>query len=298
LNVAVAQLEPKAIQIYLFRIDVFLSSLSVCYKVSVNWREIPLVRHPLSEPSAFTAESLVAAVRSERNLPVQAVPRLCILEFDGDLTDWMVKIGYARAYESWACFHTVMHSIEIDGSTCGIIARTIGGPYAVLIAEQLRASGAELILGLTSAGRVSRSLPLPSLVVVQSAIRDEGTSYHYVAPGSSVESDSELVTTVAKGIASLGLPVFSGPVWTTDAPYRETQQQLDSYATEGVLAVEMQAASLLAFSQATGMPAGIVALVSNAADHSKDIFNKGPYEFGQRLIEEMCRAGIRYLTRR
>lgn len=270
----------------------------MCYKPFVRPKDIPLLQHPLTEPSAFTAEGLVAAVRSDRNLPSEPVPRVCVLEFDGDLTDWMAATGYAQVRKTWPCFHTVMHSIDVNGNTCGIIARTIGGPYAVLIAEQLRVSGAELILGLTSAGRVSRSLPLPTLVVVQNAIRDEGTSYHYVPPGNPVESDSELVTTLMNGIGSLGLPVFSGRVWTTDAPYRETQQQLDTYATEGVLAVEMQAASLLAFSKATGMPVGIVALVSNAVDHTEDTFNKGPHAFGQRLIEAMCRAGIRHLARR
>ncbi len=236
--------------------------------------DIPLLQHPLNEPSAFTAEALVAAVRSERKLPRQVVPRICILEFDGDLTDWLVKTAHARAYENWACFHTVMHSIDVDGNSCGIIARTIGGPYAVLIAEQLRASGAELILGLTSAGRVSRLLPLPSLVVAQEAIRDEGTSYHYVAAGNRVESNPELVEALVNGIASLGLPVSSGLVWSTDAPYRETKRQLDTHAAEGVLAVEMQAASLFAFSQATGMPVGVVALVSNAVDHTEDTFKK------------------------
>ena len=60
----------------------------------------------------------------------------------------------------------------------------------------------------------------------------------------------------------------------------------------------MQAASLLAFSKVTGMPVGVVALVSNAVGHMEDIFNKGPYELGQRLIEAMCCAGNRYLTRR
>jgi uridine phosphorylase len=145
---------------------------------------------------------------------------------------------------------------------------------------------------------VSRSLPLPSLVVAREAIRDEGTSYHYIAAGESVESNAELVAALAHGVGSLGLPVSSGRVWTTDAPYRETQQQLDAHAAKGVLAVEMQAASLFAFSKATGMPVGVFALVSNAVDHMEDIFNKGPYELGQRLIEAMCFAGNGYLTRR
>ena len=265
---------------------------------SVTDRDIPLLQHPLNEPSAFTAEALVAAVRSERNIRVQSVPRICVLEFDGDLTDWLSKTGHARPHENWACFHTVMHAIEVDGETCGIIARTIGGPYAVLIAEQLRASGAELILGLTTAGRVSRSLPLPSLVVAQDAIRDEGTSYHYIAVGNRVAAESKLVHALIEGVSGLGLPVSGGSVWTTDAPYRETQRQIDSHAANGVLAVEMQAASLFAFSQATGMPVGVVALVSNAVDHTEDAFNKGPHEFGRRLIEAMCRAGAELLARR
>jgi uridine phosphorylase len=264
----------------------------------VTKRDIPLLGHPLNEPSAFTAEALVAAVRAERSLALQSVPRICILEFDGDLTDWLVETGHARAYKNWPCFHTNMHTIDIGGNTCGIIARTIGGPYAVLVAEQLRASGAELILGLTSAGRVSRSLPLPSLVVAQQAIRDEGTSYHYIAADKRVAADPDLAHALVEAIKDLGLPVSTGAVWTTDAPYRETQRQLDTCEPIGVLAVEMQAASLFAFSQATGMPTGIVALVSNAVDHTQDTFNKGSYEFGQRLVETMCRAAAGYLSRR
>ncbi|HYN15122.1 MAG TPA: hypothetical protein VES66_04950, partial [Terriglobales bacterium] len=83
-----------------------------------------------------TADSLVAAVRNERNLSPAAVPPVCVLEFDGDLTDWMVNAGHARVCKDWACFHTVMHTIDVDGTGCGIVARTIGGPYAVLVAEQ------------------------------------------------------------------------------------------------------------------------------------------------------------------
>jgi uridine phosphorylase len=267
----------------------------ICYNSLVQHNDIPLLEHPLAEPSAFTADGLIAAVRSERSLSPEAVPAVCLLEFDGDLTDWMVTSGYAQTYANWACFHTIMHTINVDGVHCGIVPRTIGGPYAVLVAEQLRASGAKVILGLTSAGRVGRSLPLPSLVIVEEAIRDEGTSYHYLPPGDSVHSDAALVMSLAREVGFEGLPVTRGRVWTTDAPYRETQQQLDHYAASGVLAVEMQSASLLAFSKAKEMPVGVIALVSNAVDHTEDSFSKGPYDFGKRLIERMCRAGMHYL---
>ena len=142
--------------------------------------ELPLFEHDFAAPSEFTAADLMASVRTLRNVPEQKAPPICILEFDGDLTDWLVQEDLAKPYPSWPCFHTTMYSVEAGGSAFGLIARTIGGPYAVLIAEQLITAGVELIVGITSAGRVAPSLPLPCIVVVSAAIRDEGTSHHYL----------------------------------------------------------------------------------------------------------------------
>jgi uridine phosphorylase len=256
---------------------------------------IPLLAHSLDAPTAFTPEALVAAVRAERGLACEPVPPVCVLEFDGDLTDWLVASGAGRPWKPWACFHTAMYSIEVDGTPCGVVPRTIGGPYAVLVAEQLRASGARVVLGLTSAGRVSGSLPVPSLVVPTEAIRDEGTSYHYLPASRSVVADAQLASCLAIGLQGLGLPISRGAVWTTDAPYRETNEQIAHHAKRGVLAVEMQAASLFAFALARGMPVGMVAHITNAVDHSQDPFHKGSHAFGQRVLEMMCRAAKTYM---
>ena len=213
-------------------------------------RRLPLLEHPLSAPSAFTPEALLEAVRVERKLPPDPVPEVCVLEFDGDLTDWLSATGQVRRHASWACFHTVMEALEVDGDQCGLIARTIGGPYAVLVAEQLAASGARVILGLTSAGRVWPQLPVPSLVVPVGAIRDEGTSFHYLPAAGTVDGDADLAAVLRDQLRPVGLPVVAGTVWTTDAPYRETAVQLEEHARAGVLAVEMQTASLFAFGAA------------------------------------------------
>jgi hypothetical protein len=114
-----------------------------------------LLHHEIDSPSEFTPDELVSAVSAARDLPDVAVPPVCVLDFDGDLTDWLVREGKATLFEPWACFHTKMYLLETDVARCGIIPRTIGGPYAVLIAEQLHVSGARLILGLTSAGRLA-----------------------------------------------------------------------------------------------------------------------------------------------
>ena len=255
----------------------------------------PLLDHNLDRPSAFTPEDLVAAVREERGLESDRVPAVCVLEFDGDLTDWLIATGKVRRWDAWGCFHTEMQALEVDGIICGIIPRTIGGPYTVLVAEQLQASGAGVVLGLTSSGRVLPSLPVPSLVVATSALRDEGTSHHYLPPASTVDAPPVLPDLLAAEVAATGMPVARGLVWTTDAPYRETREQLARHAAEGALAVEMQAASLFAFAAARGAAAGLVAHVTNAIDHTGEDFDKGAREDGLQLLEAICRAGLSYL---
>ena len=94
---------------------------------------------------------------------------------------------------------------------------------------------------------MSPDLPLPCLVVATSAIRDEGTSYHYLPPGSEVACKSPVVPLLERELITTGWAIRSGKVWTTDAPHRETKVQLDKWAREGVLAVEIQATSLFAF---------------------------------------------------
>lgn len=256
---------------------------------------LPLLDHPLEQASAFTPEALIAAVRDERRLPAGPVPPVCVLDFDGDLTDWLVSAGAVLPCPQWACFHTTMHALEIDGVACAIVPRTIGGPYAVLAAEQLAASGARIVIGLTSAGRVNPSLPVPSLVVAARAIRDEGTSYHYLPPGGTVESDPGVVEALLSEVSEIGLPVSAGLVWTTDAPYRETLEQLKLHAGAGALAVEMQAASLFAFGAARGFPVGLIAHVTNAVGHTEEQFDKGGAPLGYEIFKAICRAGRRTL---
>ena len=262
-------------------------------------QNLPLLEHALAAPSAFTPEALVEAVRVERNLPRDPVPDVCVLEFDGDLTDWLVATGRAKKWHSWACFHTSMLAVEVDGGNVGLIARTIGGPYAVLVAEQLAASGARVILGLTSAGRVSPGMSIPSLVLAAKAIRDEGTSYHYLPAAETVGGDAGLTAILEEELSGLGLPIVTGTVWTTDAPYRETAEQLEQHARNGILAVEMQAASLLAFGAARRVPCGVVAHVTNGIDHSSaDQFDKGSHQLGFEILKAMSRAGRRCLQDR
>ena len=259
--------------------------------------DLSILCHNLQEQSAFTPEGLVAAVRESRNLATASVPPLCVLDFDGDLTDWLIGRKLVEPYAAWACFHTTMYLLESEGVSCGIVARSIGGPYSVLIAEQLHVSGARLILGLTSAGRVSPRLPLPSYVIPSCAVRDEGTSFHYLPPDERVFAPTLLLNgLLEEEVSLLGITVAQGCVWTTDAPYRETKSQLARHSADGVLAVDMQTASLFAFATARHANVGVVAHVTNAVDHPEEQFDKGTDEDGYALLNAMLRAGRRFLS--
>ena len=266
------------------------------YQNFMDRSAIPLLEHPLHLPSAFTPEALIEAVREERGLPASAIPPVCVLDFDGDLTDWLAANSAVRVCAEWACFHTTLFEFEVDGARCGIIPRTLGGPYAVLVAEQLACSGARVVCGLTSAGRISPALPIPSMVVVRRAIRDEGTSYHYLAPEHQAECRADVADTLLSELRQVALPLTSGLVWTTDAPYRETVAQLERHRDAGALAVEMQAASLFAFGAARQFPVGVVAHVTNAVGHNEEQFDKGDPHVSFEILKAICRAGTCLLT--
>lgn len=217
---------------------------------------------------------------------------MCVLEFDGDLTDKLIARGEVRRCEDWPCFHTDMWLWPKQEPRCGIVARTIGGPYTVLVAEQLAVCGVKAVVGLASAGRIGQALPLPGIVVADEAVRDEGTSLHYLPPAETVPGDQALAEALTEAMGSIGLPVRQGLVWTTDAPYRETRSQIEHWASRGALAVEMQAASLFAFGQARGMATGLVAHVTNASDHDGEPFHKGPDDADVSMLAAIVRIAL------
>lgn len=250
----------------------------------------PLLRHPLNEPSAFRPQDLMQAVRTARALTTEQIPTLCVLDFDGDLADDLLRDGSASVLQSWACFHTQMLGLTLSGIQCGVVPRTIGGPFAVLVAEQLHAAGAQLIVGITSAGRVASDLHLPSIVIVDEAVRDEGTSLHYLPPSPTIAGPTPTVAAhLARELEAVS-PLRRGLVWTTDAPYRETAEQLRAWAAAGVLAVEMQTASLFAFAHVKGARVGMVALVSNSVDHAGEQFDTGGYAYRRSVLSAVARA--------
>jgi uridine phosphorylase len=235
----------------------------------------PLFEHkPHSERSVFTATNLLREARRQRQLSDVAVPAVCILDPDGDLTRYLQGVGAARADPTWACYHTSLSRFTLADREVGIVPFTVGAPFAVLVAEELVASGCEILINLTSAGRIAAAPGVASFMVIERALRDEGTSYHYLPPARW----SHLRADLREKLAALHVPdgptIVHGSTWTTDAPFRETADDIERHRAAGVLGVEMEAAALYAFADASGHDVVCLAHLTNEMGSEGD-FEKG-----------------------
>lgn len=226
-------------------------------------------------PSVFQPENLLREARRQRGLPDAPVPAVCALDPDGDIVRALRASGRARRAPGWACYHTEMEVTEQDGVAIGIVGLAVGAPFAVLVAEQLFASGCQLLISVTSAGQIRPLGPTPYFVLIDRALRDEGTSHHYLPPSTFAAADPALADRAFAAAASLPVPVHRGTAWTTDAPYRETEAAIAAARQHGALAVEMEAAALYAFAQACGRKVLCFAHVTNQMARIEGDFEKG-----------------------
>ena len=115
----------------------------------------------------------------------------------------------------------------------------------------------------------------PYFIIIERALRDEGTSYHYLPPADYSAADSGLVQLGQKALTAAGIAVQVGATWTTDAPFRETASAIAAAERAGILAVEMEAAALYAFAAARGKPVLCFAHVTNQMGLIEGDFEKG-----------------------
>ena len=231
-----------------------------------------------SSPSVFAPSALLREARRQKILEVVEVPNVCILDPDGDLVRTLRAAGRTERFEGWPCYHTELDCFILGGQKVGIVGRVVGSSFAVLVAEELFASGCHLLVSLTSAGQIVPSGPPPYFVIIDRALRDEGTSYHYAPPAEFADANFRLVATASKAV-SANLPrCVVGSSWTTDAPFRETAEAIEAARRKGILAVEMEAAALYTFAKAAGVQLLCLAHVTNTMGQSGDDFEKGEAE--------------------
>ena len=236
----------------------------------------PILANKLATaPSVFAPQALLREARRQKGLAAVDVPAICILDPDGDIVRRARRTGQAHPFAAWPCYHTQLDTLMLGEQVAGIVGCAVGAPFAVLVAEELFASGCRLLLSLTSAGQINAVATPPYFVIIDRALRDEGTSYHYAAPAQFAEADPQLVAMARDALAGNGLDALVGASWTTDAPFRETAAAIASARSQGALAVEMEAAALYAFARKSGVAVLCLAHVTNTMGQTGQDFEKG-----------------------
>lgn len=224
--------------------------------------------------SAFTPESLLREARRQKGAAAVTVPSVCLLDPDGDIVRRLRADGRATRHEGWACYHTDLWLFELSERQIGVVGCAVGAAFAVLVAEQMFACGCETLISVTSSGQITPTAEPPYFVLVDRALRDEGTSYHYMPPSDWSEMPRHLIDMVEGKFH--GEPrVICGATWTTDAPFRETEAAIAAARARGILAVEMEAAALYAFAQARRCDVICLAHVTNKMGRIEGDFEKG-----------------------
>ena len=142
-----------------------------------------------------------------------------------------------------------MYEIEHNGKRLAFFQPGIGSSQAVAILEEVIAFGCRKFVACGGCGVLEPDLAAGHLIVVSSAVRDEGASYHYLPPSREVQANAVVLESIVRTLTSLGLPHRVSKTWTTDAPYRETIDVIARRRAEGCAVVEMEAAGMMAVAQ-------------------------------------------------
>jgi uridine phosphorylase len=228
-----------------------------------------------SAPSVFVPAALMREARRQKNIKETDVPTVCLLDPDGDLVRHLRRTGRAKPFAGWPCYHTELDVFSLAGRDVGIVGRAVGASFAVLVAEELFASRCRLLISLTSSGQIVPSGPPPYFIIIDRALRDEGTSYHYAPPSEYASACPRLLAAAVEAVKQDGPRTITGATWTTDAPFRETGEAIQAAADKGILAVEMEAAALYAFAAARDYKVLCLAHVTNTMAQSGADFEKG-----------------------
>ena len=253
-------------------------------------KNAPIIDHDTTERAVFEPGNLLDGARRQKGLPARGVPAGCVLDMDGELVERLVASGRADVDPAWPCFHTRLYRWRVGDAEVGIVGGTVGAPFAVLVAEELFASGCEALVTMSSAGLIASGTAPPLFVLVERALRDEGTSYHYLPPARYADADVALTDAVSRALARTATPFLRGASWTTDAPFRESASLIAGRSDEGILCVEMEAAALLAMGRALGRPVTCLAHVTNTMATRPEDFEKGGHDGQEESLDVCARA--------
>ena len=201
-----------------------------------------------------------------------------ILEFDGDknalirpshvhqpadISDRCVLCFFGEAIEKIlsACTHRIItyfkaesirlpiYEIEYKNEKLVLLQAYVGAPGAAAQIDELTALGCRKFIACGGCGVLQKDIAVGHIIIPIAAVRDEGTSYHYVEPSREISANARVVKVLENTLSEQKMPYIRAKTWTTDAIYRETPAKIQQRIREGCVTVEMETSAYIAVSQ-------------------------------------------------
>jgi uridine phosphorylase len=182
-------------------------------------------------------------------------PEHCVICFFQDVIAAVCQAHNAQVIKTikWESGLHPVYEIDVNGQRLAFFHPGVGAPLSAGLLEEVIPLGCRKFIACGGAGVLNRKIAVGHAIVPTVAVRDEGTSYHYLPPGREVEASAAGVAALERTLQQRGVPYLLGKTWTTDAPYRETRGKVQRRQAEGCLTVEMEAAAFFAVAQFRGI---------------------------------------------
>lgn len=223
---------------------------------------VPNVVSKHREKALFGAKELLEYKKSIGIGPRFKPPKSVILCYQKDLMDFIERSF--RVTVPPGSFRGLRLLEQTDGSVGVAGDFGFGAPIAVTVMEDLIAFGVREFLSIGYAGTIQKHIEIGDTVVCDRAVRDEGTSYHYLEDGKYARASEGITERLKTALANHKIKFTVAASWTTDAPYRETKLEIERYRAEGVATVDMEASALFALAEYREVSIGSAFTVSDS----------------------------------
>ena len=179
------------------------------------------------------------------------VSKHCVICFFGEVIEKVARDFNAKilTQNRWEDGPHPLYEIEYKDKRLAFFHPGVGAPISAGILEEVIAFGCRKFIAVGGCGVLEKDLEVGNLIVVNSAIRDEGVSYHYLPPSREIKAQQTVLQNIEDILKERNIPHLPGKTWTIDAPYRETKSKIEARRKEGCVAVEMEAAGMMAVAQ-------------------------------------------------
>jgi len=240
-------------------------------------------------------EEIVSPGKSKNDPTIGPVAVMVAMEKDLALMRRIMGIhGKAVARLFTSKLYTVTHR----GQKVALAGPMLGAPHAVMTLEKLIVLGAKRILFLGWCGSIQESVQIADFVVPDQAVIGEGTSRYYHAEHEDPKPSKSMMKAIEESLEGCAIPCHTGSCWSTDAPYRETKEQILLLQRKGVLGVDMEVSALFSAAWFRGVEIGALLVVSDELGSLRwrPGFSSSKFHRSRKMAAEIVCAACHKLT--